>query len=269
MSDRIEYAYTSNIGRRRGSNEDNFWIGGESLPMLNKGTEGVLEGTFSDDSLFFAGLFDGMGGERCGEAASYLAAEEFGRFCREQEASFAKDPVKFIQNLCRSMNNKVLEYAEKEHIGSMGSTAAMVFASGRNLYAANLGDSRIFQFSGRGLSQVSEDHVLSGGFLGKAPLTQFLGLSEEEGFLLEPSVRKLKAGAGEWVLICSDGLTDMVAEEKIASRIEEGSEAKGIVRLLLEDALENGGRDNITILLLKISGAGGVLSRIGRFFGLK
>ena len=55
MSDRIEYAYTSNIGRRRGSNEDNFWIGGESLPMLNKGTEGVLEGTFSDDSLFFAG----------------------------------------------------------------------------------------------------------------------------------------------------------------------------------------------------------------------
>ena len=167
------------------------------------------------------------------------------------------------------MNNKVLEYAEKEHIGSMGSTAAMVFASGRNLYAANLGDSRIFQFSGRGLSQVSEDHVLSGGFLGKAPLTQFLGLSEEEGFLLEPSVRKLKASAGEWVLICSDGLTDMVAEEKIASRIEEGSEAKEIVRLLLEDALENGGRDNITILLLKISGAGGVLSRIGRFFGLK
>ena len=269
MSNRIEYAYTSNIGKRRGSNEDNFWIGGDFLPMLNNGTEGVLEGTFSDDSPFFAGLFDGMGGERCGEAASYLAAEEFGRFCREQGASFAKDPEKFIKTLCSSMNKKVMEYAEKEHIGSMGSTAAMVFTSGRNLYAANLGDSRIFQSAGSGLIQVSVDHVLSGGFLGKAPLTQFLGLSEEEGFLLEPSVRKLKFGTGEWILVCSDGLTDMVAQEKIASRIKEGSEPKETVRLLLNDALENGGRDNITILLLKISGSDGVFSRIGRLFGLK
>ena len=252
MNDMIQYAYTSQIGKRRGNNEDNFWVNGEQLPMINNGTENVLEGTVSPDAFTALAVFDGMGGERCGEAASFLAAQEFGHYCAENQASAGQDPEKFIQDLCESMNRKILDYAGQEHIGSMGSTAAMIFFSSSEIYAANLGDSRIYRFSGKRLEQVSEDHVLSGNFLGKAPLTQFLGLQEEEGFSIEPSVCRLRHGESFRILLCSDGLTDMVPEDRIAGRLEENKSVKETVETLLADALENGGKDNVTILLLEV-----------------
>ena len=269
MSDKVEFAYTSNIGKRRANNEDNFWVNGELLPMINTGTEGVSEGASESDALFYAGVFDGMGGERCGEAASYFSAEEFGRYCKEEGASFDNGPEKFIRELCKSMNQKVLDYAEQESIGSMGSTAAMVFVHQSGVYAANLGDSRIFRYGKGRLERVSVDHVLTGNFLGKAPLTQFLGLHEEEGFYVDPSIRKLRYGESFRVLLCSDGLTDMVTEEQITKRFEEQKSLKETVELLLSDALENGGKDNVTILLLEVpeNQSNGFLGFLKRFFG--
>ena len=252
MNDMIQYAYTSQIGKRRGNNEDNFWVNGEQLPMINSGTENVLEGTLDADTFSAFAVFDGMGGERCGEAASFLAAREFGRFCTENQTSAVQNTEKFIRDPCESMNRKILDYAGQEHIGSMGSTAAMIFFSNSMIYAANLGDSRIFRYSGKRLEQVSEDHVLSGNFLGKAPLTQFLGLQEEEGFSIDPSVCSLRHGESFRILLCSDGLTDMVPEDRIAGRLEENRNVKETVEMLLADALENGGKDNVTILLLEV-----------------
>ena len=258
MAYQMEYAYTSHTGNVRANNEDNFWCCGETMGAFNQGTGGVRTGrTVQSDYPLFA-VFDGMGGESCGEMAAYLAANACGRHYRENRVSLKEQPEQFLEEICRNMNRAVCEYSQENRIRIMGTTTVMLAVSEGNLYACNVGDSRLYEIRKKtgeqegNFQQISIDHVLRGGPFCKAPLTQYVGIPENH-MGLEPSVLKLEMEPGVRYLLCSDGVTDMIADEEIAEIIAGETTVQKAVETLLCRSLERGGRDNVTMILCEVT----------------
>ena len=128
----IECAYTCHTGNIRANNEDNFWCFGESLPVNNEGTKGICSKIISGNRVPAMAVFDGMGGESCGEIAAFLASEEFGKFYNANKRMLRDMPEDFIDDVCEKMNQAVCRYAAENHIQSMGTTLAMTYLR-RNL----------------------------------------------------------------------------------------------------------------------------------------
>ena len=252
MNYKIEYAWCCHGGKVRPNNEDNFWCMGEMLPQEHEGSDQIFAGECPLDAVPVFGVFDGMGGESCGEVASYLGARSFGELWKENPSLAKEDPEGFLRLACTKMTDEVLTYERENQIGSMGSTVAIAALGKEHLAVANLGDSRIYaSYSGK-MAQISKDHVLGRSFFGKAPLTQYLGLPTDE-MLLEPSVQRMPYRVGLCVLLCSDGLSDMVSERRIRE-LMEGRDARQTVEGLLSEALAEGGRDNVTAVVIRILG---------------
>jgi len=138
MAYQIEYAYTCHIGKVRNNNEDNFWCCGESLDSENKGMSHVCSGHIKQADLPLLAVFDGMGGESCGEMAAFLAAESCGQYYKEKKKEFSEDPEQFMNGLCSTMNHAVCHYGKENKINSMGTTAAMLAFGKENVYSCNL-----------------------------------------------------------------------------------------------------------------------------------
>ena len=247
----IECAYTCHTGNIRANNEDNFWCFGESLPVNNEGTKGICSKIISGNRAPAMAVFDGMGGESCGEIAAFLASEEFGKFYNANKRMLRDMPEDFIDDVCEKMNQAVCRYGIDHHIWSMGSTMAMLLFTPESMFACNLGDSRIYRSSCEKFGQISEDHTLGRHFLGKAPLTQYLGMQEED-LKLAPSLTRYPVAEGDRYLICSDGITDMLSDGEIADIFTREIPVEETVQVLVERALKKGGRDNITVILCEV-----------------
>ena len=240
----IDYCCICDRGNIREKNQDNFVCGGAILPAANHGTPEPLTGSLPSGEGPLFGVFDGMGGEQEGEKAAFLAAQA------ASEAKFGGDPVKDLRGLCLEANRRVCDYAESHRVSSMGTTAAMVRFMDEGVYACNLGDSRIFRFHGGALRQISQDHVLPAPKSKKPPLLQYLGIPETE-LLLEPGLSFQRPEPGDRYLICSDGLTDMIEPDKL-EKILRKAPFPLAGRILMKTALDNGGRDNVTLILCEI-----------------
>ena len=253
MAYQIDYAYTCHTGKVRTNNEDNFWCCGVRLPVHNQGVDGILAGHTQHWKLPMLAVFDGMGGESCGEMAASAAVEALGGFYEENKKTLKKEPVVFLTGACENMNEAVCRYSNENCIRSMGTTMALLSFSEKAIYACNLGDSRIYRhFQGK-FQQISTDHVIGGKMLGKAPLTQYLGF-QEENMALEPSIVEIGYQPGSSYLICSDGVTDMLSDQELQKILDGTETAEEKVGKILEQALERGGRDNVTLILAQISG---------------
>lgn len=244
MSYTINCSYVSNIGKLRKRNQDNFCCNKDYMNYENNGTDEVKSGKalkLSKKPSVFA-IFDGMGGEQCGEMAAYIASKELAEY------KFSGDTEKDYSDFCKKANFKICEYITKFGLNSMGTTAAILAFKKNEMCLCNVGDSKIFKFSKEGLLQISVDHVAAAPFGKKPPLYQNLGIPEDE-LIIEPYINTSKFDEDDLYLICSDGLTDMVPLVDIATTLhnEKGAAA---VEKLLEQALNNGGRDNITIVLI-------------------
>lgn len=240
------------MGKVRANNEDNFWCCGRQLPAENQGTEGVHSGKLSQWKLPALAVFDGMGGESCGEMAAYLAAEEFGRYYAKYKKNMRKSPAKFIQEACLNMNDAVERYGRENRVGCMGTTMALTLFTPEAVYACNLGDSRIYQSYDGQFRQISMDHVLGGSMFGKAPLTQYLGMTEED-LALDPWVAAAEYVPQSRYLMCSDGMTDMLSDGEIADILTREIPVDETVGILLERTLMKGGKDNVTIVLCEVT----------------
>lgn len=247
MSYVIKYYYTSHIGKCRKVNQDNLYCNGNYLNYDNRGTDGILEGVLSPSSQAVFAVFDGMGGEECGEMAAYLAAKELSDF------RFEKDAKQDFAIFCKCANTKICNYTDEHKLTSMGTTAAILKFAKHQIGLCNVGDSKIFQFSEGKLQQISYDHVGISAFGRKPPLSQNLGIPESE-LILSPYVATGEYHNGDIYLICSDGLTDMLPVPSIEKILcdEKGSVA---AEQLLKQALDNGGKDNITFILIRIEKA--------------
>lgn len=252
MAYQIEYAYTCHIGKVRNNNEDNFWCCGDFLEEQNQGMSHIRSGYRRLADPLLLAVFDGMGGESCGETAAFLTAQTCGRYYEKYKSELHKAPKQSLEALCEAMNEAVCGYGAENKISSMGTTAAVLLFAQNKVYGCNLGDSRIYRLTGERFSQISEDHALKRRRFGKGPLTQYIGMAEEN-LKLEPHVTEQELASGDRFLICSDGITDMLMNGEIADILSRELTVEETVELLVERALKKGGRDNITVIICEVT----------------
>ena len=245
MSRTIQYFYVSHVGRVRRTNQDNFLVCGETMRWENRGTDSIRKGNVSPAEHPVFAVFDGMGGEERGEMAAAIAAQTL------KDADLTQDPAQGMLDACFAANENICRFARENEVCSMGTTAAMLQFSQDNACLCNIGDSKIFALSGGRFVQLSQDHLGVAVYGRKAPLSQNLGISPEE-LIIEPFVACGNYFPEDVFLICSDGLTDMVSSQRIQQILTE-QPGDLAAQLLLQEALQNGGKDNITFVLLYIT----------------
>lgn len=211
----------------------------------NNGTDGVISGNVQNDKTSVFAVFDGMGGEEKGEMASYIACTKM------EEFQYNKKPDTALLTFCKNANNAICKFADENSVTTMGTTAAMVLFDRKKVYICNIGDSKVFKFSQGKLIQLSQDHLALVAKGMKAPLSQNLGIPESE-MIISPYVTDLPYSDKDIYLICSDGLTDMVKQEEIG-KVLSITKKEYAASVLLKKALENGGRDNTTIITLYLN----------------
>lgn len=239
----IEYACICNTGKVRRNNEDNFYCDGQYREDVNATEESVLSGTVSSDANELFAVFDGMGGEACGEVAAFVAASHAALFA-EDRAEYEE----YLYELAEHLNLKVREETDARSLVLMGATAAMLQIDRDDVYILNAGDSRIYKLASHELRQISKDHI-SPAYGGKA-ITRFLGMPE--GYSLNPYIARGKYKAGDLFLLCSDGVTDMLDDSEICAILDEKKPVEALCRNLVDAALENGGVDNTTAIVLRV-----------------
>lgn len=165
---------------------------------MEEGKEPVifpLSGCQSCGGNAVAGVFDGMGGEECGETAAWIAARRAVRISAE------RDPLKELEDFCRDANDQICVWAEKHGIRSMGTTAAVLVFGRREIGLCNIGDSKIFRFSQNRLEQISVDHYAVG--LGKktSAFAEF-GIPKKELLMIPILGRMGSYSGGDIYLLC-------------------------------------------------------------------
>lgn len=251
MSFTLNAACGCNMGKVRSNNEDNFFFGGKYLEEINEGLPEIL--TVSEKlkkDTYFA-VFDGMGGENYGETAAYTAAKRMSILAGLRRGALMSAEYHF-SGMATVLNEAVVAAAKEKQTDYMGATMVGLCFSGKKAAVCNLGDSRAYMLRERKLEQLSIDHVSSRALRpgGKAPLTQNLGI-EPDVILVDPYTRSVSVREGDTFLLCSDGLTDMVSDDEILSILTENRDPAVCVDRLITAALENGGRDNITVIVCR------------------
>lgn len=233
-----EQAGLSDVGRQRNTNEDSY---------------------LSADPLF--AVADGMGGARAGEVASRMAVEEFGAEPREGS------PEARLAAIATSANRRIWEHAQAdESRAGMGTTLTSVIVGEHAVTVGHVGDSRAYRWRDGALEQLTHDHSLVAelerrGELGheeaehhpqKNIITRALGPEPE----VEVDTHTHPARAGDVYLLCSDGLTTMVSEERMADIMRAGGRLDDAARELVGEANRRGGKDNTTVVLFRLEEGG-------------
>ena len=237
------YAITD-IGRKRKLNQDFIYL--SETPIGNL------------PNIFI--VADGMGGHNAGDYASRYAVETV---VDEIGASFEKNPVRILGAAIEKANTFIRQSAqENEAYSGMGTTMVAATCMGRYLEVANVGDSRLYVI-GEQIKQITRDHSLVEemvrmGGLDKASarnhpdkniITRAIGAQD----YIEPDFFDVELQEGNMVLICSDGLTNMVEDEAIYQILTESGSLKDRVEKLVETANRNGGKDNISVVVIELS----------------
>lgn len=256
MSFLLEAACCCHMGKIRKNNEDNFLFDRKCLKEINDGLPipAVMETVLRGDLPL--AVFDGMGGANNGEAASYTAAVSLYGI-KKNLSDYLIPENKYLQNVCCEVNEAVVAREEELCTEYMGSTVVMFYFTRRSVYACNLGDSRAYLLRKGEFRQLSEDHVESreGSKKKKQPLTQYLGISPEL-YRLEPCVVRETLQDGDQYLLCSDGLTDMLSDSEIAEILANTEYIDTCAKMLVQSALDHGGRDNITVIVCRVHNKG-------------
>ena len=221
----------------------------------------------NEDSMFVrAPVFvvaDGMGGAQAGEVASRLAVETF-----EQGLPDSGSPEERLADRVREANRRIheLSHADDERHG-MGTTLTAAYVDDSHLAIAHVGDSRAYLFRDGELRRLTQDHSLVGELVRKGKLTEEEAEEHPQRSIItralgpEPSVEvdtwSYPVRDGDIVLLCSDGLTSMITEEKIAEVLESSPSLKEAGSRLIREANAAGGRDNITVVLTRLEDVAG------------
>jgi len=234
--------FKTDIGKKRALNEDSLYVN-EKNPV-------------------WAIVADGMGGHLAGEVASKMAVDIVSEYIKDNFCA-DMDYVEAGEVLRRAFvvaNSKIYEYSVKySKFMFMGttSTAAMIHAG--KLITAHVGDSRVYSI-GSGIRKITKDHsyvqeLVNRGIITEAEakvhsrrneITRAMGT--EDSVKVDVSINPYK---GERILICSDGLTGMVDEEDIEIIIKSENNLQTAADMLIDSANENGGKDNITAVILE------------------
>lgn len=203
---------------------------------------------------------DGMGGHNAGEFASKYAVETI---VEEVRASSEKNPTIILGRAIDKANAYIRQKAGGDNaLMGMGTTIVIATCIGKNLEVANVGDSRLYLVNDR-IEQVTIDHSLveemiqRGGIDRRSArnhpkkniITRALGAKST----IEADFFNLKLEEGDIVMLCSDGLTNMVEDEDIRKTLKSGGNLKERAEALVRMANDNGGKDNISVIIIEPS----------------
>lgn len=257
MKLKLRAAVQTHVGHVRANNEDNFYLSRHIRADVSQKEAGFR--CTVRDSRFLAAVADGMGGEELGELASLLAVQSL-RPCGWNAVRDA------AMTSIWQANSQICAEVEKNGGRRVGSTLVALYIDRGKTLCCNIGDSRCYLLRNGALTQLSVDHnkarrmvelgVLTPEQAARHPsrheLTQHLGIFESE-MVIEPAFSEaLELRCGDRFLLCSDGLTDMVTEADIAERLIEGGTPEEQAADLIQMALEHGGRDNVTALVIQV-----------------
>ena len=201
---------------------------------------------------------DGMGGHNAGDYASRYAVETV---VDEVGNSFEKNPTKILGSAIEKANTLIRQRAqEDEAYSGMGTTMVAATCLGRYLEVANVGDSRLYVINDK-IEQITQDHSLveemvrMGGIdkesarnhPDKNIITRAIGARD----YIETDFFNVELQAGDMVLLCSDGLTNMLEDEEIRRILTEEGSLQDRVEKLVEAANHNGGKDNISVIVIE------------------
>ncbi len=231
--------YLSDKGLRRDSNQDSC--------LINK-----------DLGLFI--VADGMGGHSGGEVASSIAVETVQSIFKDVELQ-KNTPRETLAKAYETASQKIYDKAANEspELAGMGTTMVVACTHEDTIYIGNVGDSRCYLFKKPYLWQITEDHSLvneqlraglltdeqSKSFVGRNVITRSVGYERE----VRPDILERQIEPGEIYLICSDGLSGLVADDKICQILCNNSPEK-MAKACVDQALANGGDDNVTVLIV-------------------
>lgn len=201
---------------------------------------------------------DGMGGHKAGDMASRLTVEVLLDSIRINQE---QNPIKIIRAAIETANTKILEIASKdENLFGMGTTVVVATVLGHYMYVANVGDSRLYLIRDR-IEQITKDHSLVEEMVrigeinreqarnhpDKNIITRAVGASKN----VEIDFFDMRLEPGDIILMCSDGLSNMLEDIEIERIIKCGSSLPEIALELVARANQNGGKDNIAVVLVE------------------
>lgn len=234
-----------NIGLKRKENQD-----------------AILTFLGEEFSLFI--VCDGMGGHNAGKLASDITINEIKNFIVSKFSEYSHYNL-LLNDALLNANEKVIEVAKsKPEYSNMGSTAAVLMIINNKAFVAHAGDSRIYSIGENKISQITKDHsvvqaLIDSGKItpeeskkhpSRNELTNVIGL--ENNFFAEVMAAPISLKKNDIFLLCSDGLFSLMADNEILNVVSKSEFAK-IVNNLIDTALERGGNDNITVIIIKIS----------------
>ena len=274
----LEIAAETHTGMKGKNNEDQFSVSAFSLSVLD------------DTPVIFAIIADGIGGHQAGEVASAIAVEMISQSVAESDAS---QPVEIMQAAMIRASQTILAQANNDgKKEGMGTTCVTAWVIGNSLFSASVGNSRLYLVRGGRLIHLNVDHTwvqeaVDAGALTEAQarvhphanvIQRYLGSphevevdtrlrtdrsarynSENQGQELRP---------GDRLLLCSDGLNDMVEDAKILELVRSG-DLQESVSALVDAANDAGGKDNITVVLLAVPKQKGLMGLVQSLSQLK
>ena len=258
----LDIAAYCHMGLIRKNNEDNLFIDGQYLD--NEALKLPFQfDTVNHGKASLLAVCDGMGGEEFGEEASSIAVQMLAKYWLEAvkpKANFKQTLQQYFDATNSLICQKIVEKGKR-----MGTTLALLAFQNNQFTAVNIGDSRIYQYRNGKLMQISADHtqaqtLIRSGALKVADarnhaswnkLTQHLGIFPDE-LIIEPYflLNQNMQDNDQW-LICSDGLTDLLDDPDIKAIFDQSKPVAQIGSILVNTALNRGGHDNITVIVIK------------------
>lgn len=242
-------------GKLREVNQDNYYL--EGIYREDPADTAVhFEMSRTQDEALCA-VADGMGGERYGEFASLIAVSSMDSIDRSAGTAG-------LSRYLLDRNGEICRFMLRNDRARTGSTFVGLSIRNNEAGIVNIGDSRAYLFRDGQLSQLSQDHtparqmvelgILTPEAARRHPdrhrLTQHLGIFPEE-LIIEPYTVCLRVRQGDLFLLCSDGLYDMLDDGKLRQLLAGPGGLRETARALFDGAMAAGGRDNITVLLVR------------------
>jgi len=233
----------TDIGRKRKLNQDFVYT--SEIPVGNL------------PNIFI--VADGMGGHNAGDYASKVTVETM---MKEIESSFEKNPTLILRKAIEAANEVIRRKAgEEAAFEGMGTTVVAATCVGKYLQVANVGDSRLYIINQKEIKQITRDHSLVEemvrmGGIGREEarnhpdkniITRAIGALDT----VEPDFFTEELKEGDIILMCSDGLTNMLEDEEIRMILSGARDIVEKAQELVQAANENGGRDNISVILIE------------------
>jgi len=258
----VEASTLSHMGCVRKNNEDSFFFNGALMALQAMDQGAQIHHSFTEKTQVYA-VCDGMGGAQYGERASYLTARRLIPFMMKARSQAIPDLIAgYVMDTSREVRSDALRHGAR----ASGSTLALLVIKADMLYVANTGDSRVYLLRDGRLTRLSDDHsevnlMVKAGLLTPEQarkhrrsnvITRYIGMPEADSAEELVHQTELKAHLKDRLLLVSDGISDLISDRDIHRFMSAAPKVSDLVRALAMEALEMGGRDNLTCIALDL-----------------